>query len=134
MGRGIKLTDGPWDEPDRVRFTAKSAEVFRNRLIVLKSDSRDTVASIAGDLGCSAATVVRVRRLYRRGGADAPGPLEPPGRPGRATPEFIARMRRAVLANPTRRRGTASRPGRCVPAGRPRRQRPPLEDGVHVRP
>ncbi len=100
MGRGIKLTDEQWDELDRVRFAAKSVDVFRNCLIVLKSDSRDTIASIAEDLGCSADTVVRVRRLYRKGGVEALRPVKPPGRPGRATPQFVAQMRRAVLANP----------------------------------
>jgi transposase len=101
MGWGIKLTDGQWDELDRVRFTTKSADVFRNCLIVLKSDSRDTIASIAEDLGCGTDTVVRVRRLYRKGGAAALAPVKPPGRPGRATPEYIARMRQAALTNPT---------------------------------
>ena len=101
MGRGIKLTDEQWDELDRLRFTAKSADVFRNCLIILKSDSRDTIASIAEDLGCGTDTVVRVRRLYRTGGADALRPRKPPGRPGRATPGFVAQMRAAVLANPT---------------------------------
>jgi len=100
MGWGIKLTDEQWDQLDRLRFTAKSADVFRNCLIVLKSDSSDTIGSIAEDLGCSADTVVRVRRLYRKGGVDALRPTKPPGRPGRATPEFVSDMRRAVLANP----------------------------------
>jgi transposase len=100
MGWGIKLTDEQWDELDRVRFTAKSADVFRNCLIILKSDSRDTIASIAEELGCSSDTVTRVRRLYRRGGVDALKPVKPPGRPGRATPEFIGHLKRTVLANP----------------------------------
>jgi transposase len=100
MGWGIKLTEEQWDELDRVRFTAKSADIFRNCLIILKSDSRDTIASIAEDLGCSTDTVTRVRRSYRKGGVDALRPVKPPGRPGKATPEFIAQMRRAVLANP----------------------------------
>ena len=47
MGWGIELTDEQWDALDRARFTAKSADVFRNCLIILKSDSRDTIASIA---------------------------------------------------------------------------------------
>lgn len=100
MGWGIKLTDEQWDELDRVRFTAKSADVFRNCLIILKSDSRDTIASIAEDLGCSPDTVIRVRRLYRKGGVDALKPIKPPGRPGKATPQFIDQMRRAVTTNP----------------------------------
>lgn len=100
MGWGIKLTDEQWDELDRVRFTAKSADVFRNCLIILKSHSRDTIASIAEDLGCSADTVIRVRRLYRKGGVDALRPIKPPGRPGKATPQFIDQMRQAVTTNP----------------------------------
>jgi transposase len=101
MGWGIKLTDEQWDELDRLRFTAKSAEVFRNCLIILKSDSRDTIASIAEDLGCGSDTVVRVRRLYRKGGVNALRPIKPPGRRSRATPRFISQMREAVLINPT---------------------------------
>lgn len=100
MGWGIKLTDGQWNELDRVRFTAKSADVFRNCLIILKSDSRDTIASIAQDLGCSPDTVIRVRRLYRKGGVEALRPIKPPGRPGRAAPQFIDQMRQAVTTNP----------------------------------
>lgn len=100
MGWGIKLTDEQWDELDRVRFSAKSADVFRNCLVILKSHSHDTIASIAQDLGCSPDTVVRVRRAYRRGGAAALEPVKPPGRPTRATPAYLAEMRRAALASP----------------------------------
>lgn len=100
MGWGIKLTDEQWDELDRLRFGAKSADVFRNCLIILKSDSRDTIASIAEDLGCGTDTIVRVRRLYRKGGVDALRPIKPPGRTSRATPEFLDQMRQAVRANP----------------------------------
>ena len=100
MGWGIKLTEEQWDELDRVRFTARSADVFRNCLIILKSDSSETIASIAEDVGCSIDTVRRVRRLYRGGGVQALVPIKPPGRPGRATPQFIEQMRQAVLANP----------------------------------
>jgi transposase len=100
MGWGIKLTEEQWNELDRVRFTAKSAEVFRNCLIILKSDSRDTISSIAEDLGCSVDTVTRARRLYRKGGVEALKPIKPPGRPGRATPHFLEQMREAVLTNP----------------------------------
>lgn len=100
MGYGISLTDEQWDELDRIRFSAGSAEVFRNCLIILMSHSRDTIESIATRLGCCTDTVKRVRRLYRRGGAAALRPIKPPGRPGGATPEFLAQMRLAVQANP----------------------------------
>jgi putative transposase len=100
MGYGVKLTDEQWDELDRLRFSASSADVYRNCLIILMSNSRDTVLSIAGRLGCSRDTVLRVRRLYRKGGAAALRPIKPSGRPGRATPTFLKAMKEAVQSNP----------------------------------
>jgi transposase len=100
MGWCVKLTEEQWNELDRLRFTAKSADVFRNCLIVLMSDAGDTIAAIAEHLGCAADTVVRVRRLYRQGGAQALRPIQPPGRPSRATPAFREQMRTAVRTNP----------------------------------
>src|ERR1022692_4928688 len=98
MGWGIKLTEEQWNELDHVRFTTKSADVFRNCLVILMSDSSDTIGSIAERLGCGTDTVTRVRRLYRKGGVDALKPIKPPGRPGRATPDFLRQMRIAVTA------------------------------------
>ena len=100
MGRGITLTEAQWDELDRTRFSAKSADVFRNCLIILKSDSKDRIASIAEDLGCGTDTVVRIRRLYRKGGVAALTPIKPPGRPCRATPAFLQAMAQAVQTSP----------------------------------
>jgi transposase len=100
MGWGIKLTEEQWDELDHLRFSTRSADVFRNCLIILMSDSSDTIADITEHLGCCPDTVIRIRRLYRKGGVDALKPVKPPGRPGRATPEFIGQMRRAVMTNP----------------------------------
>lgn len=100
MGHGIKLTPDQWDELDRVRFRTPSADVFRNCLIILMSDSRDTIASIAQRLGCSTETVIRIRRLYRKGGVEALRPIKPPGRKPRTTAEFITRMKQAVRTNP----------------------------------
>ena len=100
MGRGITLTQAQWDELDRVRFSTPSAKVFRNCLIILKSDLGETIASIADELGCGTDTVVRVRRLYRQGGVQALRPQKPSGRPSRVTPEFLAEMKEAVRTNP----------------------------------
>lgn len=100
MGYGIKLTDEQWDELDHLRFSTSSADVFRNCLVILMSHSKDTIASIAGRLGCSTETVVRVRKLYRQGGVEALRPIKPPGRPGKATPEFLRQMRRVVQTPP----------------------------------
>lgn len=100
MGCGIKLTEEQWNQLDHLRFSTGSADVFRNCLIILMSDSRDTIAVIARRLGCGTDTVVRVRRLYRRGGAEALRPIKPPGRPGRAGPEFLRQMGQAVQTSP----------------------------------
>jgi transposase len=100
MERGIKLTEEQRNELDQLRLRTPSADVFRNCLIILMSDSRETIASIARRLGYGADTIVRVRRLYRKGGIKALYPIKPPGRSCRATPEFISQMRKAVQTNP----------------------------------
>ena len=100
MGRGIALSEAQWDELDRVRLSTDSADVFRNCLIILMSDSRDTIATIARRLGCGTDTVVRIRRLYRQGGVSALVPGHSPGRPSRATPAFIEAMKQAVQTSP----------------------------------
>lgn len=100
MGRSIKLTEKQFDELDRLRFSTSSADVFRNCLIILMCDGGDTGKAIAKHLGVGTDTVTRVRRLYRQGGMAALRPIKPPGRPSKATPEFIARMKQAVGTNP----------------------------------
>lgn len=100
MGYGITLTDEQWNELDRLRFSTNSADIYRNCLIILMSHSKDTIASIAERLGCATDTVTRARRLYRKGGVEALRPLKPPGRPGKATPEFLREMKQAVQTNP----------------------------------
>jgi transposase len=100
MGYGIKLTEKQWDELDKLRFTTSSADVFRNCVIILMSNSNDTISTIARHLGCGTDTVVRIRRIYRKGGIKALYPIKPPGRPSRATPEFLRQMAQAVKTNP----------------------------------
>jgi transposase len=100
MGRGIKLSDTEVDQLDRLRFTTDSADIYRNCLIILMSNAGDAIASIATRLGCTTFTVNRVRRLYRQAGIDALRPIKPPGRPSRATPAFLAAMKRATATNP----------------------------------
>ena len=100
MGRGIKLSDKEFDQLDRLRFSTGSADVFRNCLIILMSDAGDTIASIAERVGCTTFTVNRVRRLYRAAGIDALRPIKPPGRPSRATPEYLAAMKEVIATNP----------------------------------
>lgn len=100
MGRGIHLTPKEAEALDSLRLRSTSVDVFRNCLIILMSDSRDTIASIAQRLRCGTDTVVRVRRLYRMGGIGALHPTKPPGRKSRATPAFLTKMKQAVARNP----------------------------------
>jgi transposase len=100
MGHGIKLTPGEWDALDGLRFTTASADVFRNCLIILMSDSASTIASIARTVGCSTETVKRIRKLYRMGGIDALHPIKPPGRKPRATPRYLEALKKAVQTHP----------------------------------
>ena len=100
MGRGIKLSLAEWDALDGLRFTASSADVFRNCLIILMSDSNSTIPAIAGTVGCSRETVKRIRKLYRLGGIDALHPTKPPGRKPRATPRYLESLKKTVQTSP----------------------------------
>jgi len=100
MGRAIRLTDTQWDRLDHLRMSTASADVFRNCTIILMSAAGRSKASISNDLGCCTDTVARVRRLYRKGGAKALIPVKLPGRPSRATWQFINQMKQAVQTNP----------------------------------
>jgi len=100
MGYAIKLTYKEVDALDGLRLRTPSADVFRNCLIILLSNSRTTVGSIAQHLRCSPETVQRIRKLYRTGGIKALHPIKPPGRPSRATPQFLAALKKAVATSP----------------------------------
>jgi transposase len=100
MGHGVGLRPAEPDALDSLRLRTPSADVFRNCLIILMSDSRETIASIAQRLRCGTDTVVRVRRMYRMGGIGALHPTKPPGRKSRATPAFLKQMKQVVAANP----------------------------------
>jgi transposase len=100
MGYGIKLTDRQRGALDGLRLTTSSANVFRNCLIILMSESNDTIATIADRLGCSPETVKRIRKLYRMGGINALHPIKPPGRTSRATPAFRKALRKVVQMSP----------------------------------
>jgi hypothetical protein len=96
MGYGIKLTPAQWGELDRVRFSTSSADVFPNCLIILISNSHDTIAR---QLGCGTDPFVHIRRLYCQGGVKAMVPRHSPGQPSRATPKVMATMKDAVQSD-----------------------------------
>lgn len=106
----IKLTSEQWDELDTLRFSTTDRVVFRYATIILMSDIDvgRTKASIAFDLGCSVGTVDFVRGRFRRAGLAGLRPKKPTGRPSRATPEYRAALRSAVVTPPA----TASTSGR----------------------
>ena len=100
MVYSIKLTDAQRTALEGLRLTTRSANVFRNCLIILMSESNDTIATIAGRLGCSPETVKRIRKLYRMGGINALHPIKPPGRTSRATSAFRKALRKAAATSP----------------------------------
>jgi transposase len=100
MGYGMKLTESERDAIEGLRVTTASADVFRNCLIILMSESNDTLATIGGRLRCSPETVKRIRKLYRMGGINALHPIKPPGRPSRATPAFRKALGKLVQTSP----------------------------------
>ena len=77
MGRGIRLTHEQLNLVDLLRLKTSSKDVFRNCLIITLSHFGDTIGEIAKRLGCSAETVVRIRREYRKRGLDALKPEKP---------------------------------------------------------
>lgn len=100
MGYGFKLTEAQWNELDHLRLSTPSKVVFRNCLIILLSDSQQTIAAIARQLGCGTDTVARVRQLYRAAGAAGLVPGKSPGRPCRATAVYRKALRQAVQTSP----------------------------------
>ncbi len=100
MARGIKLSEAEREALDLLRLRTPSAGVFRNCLIVLMSDARDSIPSIARHLRCSLGTVNRIRRMYRMGGIGALYPTKPPGRKSRATAAFLKEMKKAIASDP----------------------------------
>ena len=95
-----KLSAKAWDALDELRFSTSDARVFRNATIILMSAVGRSKPSIAHDLGCSIGTVDNVRAAYRERGIEGLKPQKPPGRPSRATPEYRAALRKAVLTPP----------------------------------
>ena len=100
MGKGIRLNNRQFDALDDLRNTTGSADVYRNCSIVLLSYGGHKLSGIAEILGCSPATVKRVRRLYRDGGLAALTPRKSPGRPSEATASFRERLAKAVQTHP----------------------------------
>lgn len=96
MGRGIELTEEQWSELDRVRSSARSTDIFRDCLIILRNGSRGTIALIGEDLGCGTDTVSPVRRSNCGGGLAALVPIKPAGRESTATPESLRAIGQAV--------------------------------------
>ena len=92
-----KLSDEQWDALDRVRFSTTDASVFRNATIILLTSVGRSKTTIAHDLGCSPATVDNIRKQYRERGLEGLQRGKPPGRPSRATAEYRAALRQAVL-------------------------------------
>jgi transposase len=94
------LSDNEFDDIDAFRSATRDARAFRNATIILMSSVGRSKSQIAEILGCSTATVDNIRAVYRRRGISGLTPSSPPGRISRATPEYLAAIRKAVLTPP----------------------------------
>jgi transposase len=85
---------------ERLRAATKDAHVYRNATIILRTADGLPKQVLAEELGCSTATIDRVRHRYRIGGPAALAPTKPPGRPSRATADYRAELERAARTPP----------------------------------
>ena len=95
-----KLSDKEWDALDEYRFSTTDVTVFRNATVILMSGAGRSRASIAKELACCPATVDNIRKRYREHGVAGLVPRQSTGRRSRATPEYRAALRQAVLTPP----------------------------------
>jgi transposase len=96
----IALNGPQRDALEQLRAQTKDARVYRNATIILQTAAGQTKHALAEALGCSTATIDRVRRCYRARGLAGLAPTKPPGRPSRATPEYRAELDRAIRTPP----------------------------------
>ena len=101
MERGIRLTHEELNRIDLMRLKTtldgRLSQLLDYHDVALRRHDRKHIAE---RLGCSYETVIRIRREYRERGLDALKPEKPPGRPSRATREYISAMKHAVATNP----------------------------------
>jgi transposase len=96
----LVLSDAQRQDLEQLRSETQDARVYRNATIVLLTAAGQPEPALALALGCSGATIDRIRRRYRAGGLAGLIPIKPPGRPSRATPEYRAAMTRAIQTPP----------------------------------
>jgi len=94
------LSDSQRQRLEQLRSETKDARVFRNATIILQTADGHPETAIAHALGCSGATIDRVRRRSRAEDLTGLIPTKPPGRPSRATPEYRAAMVQAIRTPP----------------------------------
>jgi transposase len=96
----LVLSDAQRQRVEQLRSETKDARVYRNATVILQTADGQPETAIAHALGCSGATIDRVRRRYRAAGLTGLIPTKPPGRPSRATPEYRAAMTQAIQTSP----------------------------------
>src|SRR4051812_9526303 len=85
---------------EQLRSDTRDPRVFRNVTIIVQTADGHPERAIAQAVGCSGATIDRVRRRYRAAGPTGLIPTKPPGRPSRSTPEYRAAMTQAIRTPP----------------------------------
>jgi transposase len=96
----LTLSDPQRQDLERLRSATKDARVYRNATIILRTADGQPEGALARALGCSGSTIDRVRRRYRAEGLEGLTPIQPPGRPSRATPEYQAALAQAIRTPP----------------------------------
>jgi transposase len=94
------LNDDQRNALEQLRAQAKDAQVYRNATLLLLTADGHPKQALAQTLGCSTATIDRIRRRYRTRGLAGLLHTKPPGRPSRATPDYRAEMARAIQTPP----------------------------------
>jgi transposase len=96
----LVLSDAQRDALEQLRSQAQDARVYRNATIILLTADGHPKDALAQALGCSTATIDRTRRRYRTRGLAGLLRSKPPGRPSRATPDYLAEMARLIPTPP----------------------------------
>ena len=96
----LVLSDSQRSALEELRSRTKDVRVYRNATIVLLTADGSPEQALAQALGCSGATIDRIRRRYRVQGLAGLIPTPPPGRPSRATADYRAAMTQAIRTPP----------------------------------
>lgn len=95
-----QLEPAEHDEIERLASSNQDARVVRRALMIRLSARGKRAPEIAELMGVSLPTVHRLLHRFNQRGLDALPDRPRPGRPPRATPEYVERLKQAVATSP----------------------------------